>query len=134
MPGKANFSEAAYRGYYSPQYLFTAGYKFFISNDIFAMPSAMVQVVQPFPMQLHMNAKVLYRDLLWVGASYRISDELGGYAAMAGINISNTFNIGYSYDAATTSSLRKYARNTNEIVIGFLLNNKEGDNCPRNNW
>jgi hypothetical protein len=53
---------------------------------------------------------------------------------MAGVNISNTFNIGYAYDASTTSRLRSYTKNTHEIILGFLINNKYGDTCPRNVW
>ena len=53
---------------------------------------------------------------------------------MAGVNISNTVSVGYSYDAATTRRLRNYTGDTHEIVIGFLLNNKYGDSCPRNVW
>jgi hypothetical protein len=81
-----------------------------------------------------LNVKLQYMDLVWFGGSYRFSDLLGGYAAMAGVNISNTFNVGYAYDLSTTSRLQTYTGGTNEIIIGFLINNKYGDTCPRNVW
>jgi len=41
-----------------------------------------------------------------------------GFAAMVGMNVSNTFNIGYSYDL-TTSRLNTISKGTHEIIIGF---------------
>lgn len=135
VPVRANYSSTdTYKSYYQPQFIATAGYRFFISEDIDALPSLMFQFVNPFPVQVHANIKLQYQDLLWLGASYRSSDVLGGYAAMAGVNISRSLNLGYAYEISTTSRLRTYTHNTNEIVVGFLLNNKNGDSCPRNIW
>ena len=134
VPGKVKFSSGNYGTYFEPQFLASAGYRFFVSDDVSVLPSLMLQYVSPFPTQVHANVKLQYQDKLWVGGSYRFSDQVGGYAAMAGINISNTFNVGYAYDASTTSRLRNYSRNTHEIILGFLLNNKYGDTCPRNVW
>ena len=52
--------------------------------------------------------KLQYEDLLWLGGSYRYSDLVAGYSATMGLNISNTFNISYSYEVATTNRLRNY--------------------------
>jgi type IX secretion system PorP/SprF family membrane protein len=135
VPGKIKFSTKDGVGsYYTPQFLGTAGYKFYLNDDITLLPSFMAQFISPFPIQVHINAKAQYRDLAWIGASYRISDQVGGYAAMAGFNIGNTMNVGYSYDVSTTSRLRSYSHNSHELIIGFLINNKYGDTCPRNLW
>jgi type IX secretion system PorP/SprF family membrane protein len=135
IPGKAKFvSTNNYASYFEPQLIATAGYRFFINDEISVLPSAMLQFIRPFPLQVHANIKLQYLDKLWIGGSYRISDQLGGFAAMSGINVSNTFNIGYSYDASTTSRLKNYTKNTHEIILGFLINNKYGDSCPRNVW
>ena len=135
IPNKAKFAaNDPFASYYAPQMIASAGYRFFLSDDVSALPSVMLQFIQPFPVQVHTNVKVQYQDKLWVGAGYRFSDQLGGFVAMAGVNVSNTFNIGYAYDAATTSRLRNYAQNTHEIILGFLINNRYGDTCPRNVW
>ncbi|MDQ6756503.1 MAG: type IX secretion system membrane protein PorP/SprF [Bacteroidota bacterium] len=135
IPSKAKFAaNDTYATYFTPQIITTAGYRFFVSDDVSALPSVMLQFIQPFPVQVHANVKFQYRDNVWAGLSYRISDQLGGFAAMAGINVSNTFNISYAYDASTTSRLKNYTKNTHEIVLGFLLNNSYGDTCPRNVW
>jgi type IX secretion system PorP/SprF family membrane protein len=90
----------------------------------------MVKYVDPLPVQFELNAKLQYRDLVWLGASYRHED---GYAGMVGLNVANTVNIGYSYDYIT-SSLNNYTKGSHEIIIGFTIGNKYGDNCPRNVW
>ncbi len=114
----------------TPHIFATAGYRFFVNDDISALPSVMVKYISPSPVQLDVNVKCQYRDLFWAGAGYRIND---GFSGMMGLNVSNTFNLSYSYDY-TTSRLQAYSRGTHEIVLGFLLGNKYGDSCPRNVW
>lgn len=134
VPAKMKFvKDAKYGASFLPHYFLTAGYKFFLNDDFTLMPSAMLQYVKPAPMQITANAKLQYQDLAWIGSSFRFGDELGGFAAMAGLNISNSFNVGYAYDVAP-SALSRYSRNTHEIIIGFLINNKYDDSCPRQNW
>lgn len=113
-----------------PHIFVTAGYRFMLNDDFTALPSVMVKYIQPLPVQLDINFKVQYRDLLWAGASCRLKD---GFAGMIGINISNTINVGYSYDY-TTSNLNTVSKGTHEIILGFLIGNKYGDSCPRNVW
>jgi hypothetical protein len=74
--------------------------------------------------------KLQYHDILWLGASYRVKY---GFAGMLGLNVSNTFNIGYSYDY-TTTPINTISRGTHEIMLGFIIGNKYGDWCPRNVW
>ena len=112
-----------------PHFFFTAGYRVYINEDLNAVPSLMVKYVNSSS-QVEGNFKMQYRDVFWLGASYRHQD---GFAAMTGVNISNTFNIGYAYDF-TTSALKTASRGTHEIMLGFLVGNKYGDWCPRKLW
>ncbi len=113
-----------------PHTFLTAGYRFFLNDDINLIPSAVLRYVDPLPLGVDLNIKAQYRDRLWVGAGYRLGD---GFSGMLGVNVSNTFNIGYAYDYST-SPLRSYTSGTHELVIGFLLGNNFGDLCPRNVW
>lgn len=113
-----------------PHIFFSAGYRIQLSDNVSFLPSMLMRYVTPLPLGFDINAKFQYQDLLWVGGSYRYKD---GFAAMAGINISNAVNIGYSYDMQT-SSLNTVSKGTHEILIGFLLGNRYGDWCPRNLW
>lgn len=112
-----------------PHLFFTAGYRMFLSEDFNFLPSVLVKRVSNMT-QVDVNAKFQYHDKLWLGAAYRSQE---GYAAMAGVNISSTLNIGYAYDI-TTTALNTTSRGTHELMIGFLLGNKYGDWCPRRVW
>ena len=132
IPGKAKFvNNDKYGTYYTPNYFLTAGYRFSLTDEVMMMPSVMVQYWQPQLTGLHTNIKLQYLDKVWVGGSYRFSDLISGYSAMAGLNISNTFNISYAYENATTSRLRTYTKNTHEIMLGFIIGNKYSQACPR---
>ena len=113
-----------------PHLFATAGYRFFINDDISMIPSVMLKYVQPTPASIDINTKFQYHDLLWAGVGYRLKD---GFNALVGLNVSNTFNVSYAYDY-TTSQLNTVTKGTHEIVLGFLLGNKYGDWCPRNVW
>lgn len=132
IPQKIAFTDkiVPHRGELVPHLFGQAGYRFLLGEDFNLIPSVMVKYVDPLPVQIDFNAKLQYQDLLWIGASLRTYD---GFAAMAGLNVSNTFNIGYSYDL-TTSRLNTVSKGTHEIVIGFLIGNKYGDWCPKNVW
>lgn len=118
-------------GYKLVPHLFaTAGYRFLLSEDVNAIPSIMVKYVSPTNPQFDINIKLQYRDLLWVGGSYRLQN---GYAGMLGLNVGNTFNIGYAYDF-TKTEINTASKGTHEIVVGFLIGNRYGDTCPRNVW
>ncbi|HVX51157.1 MAG TPA: type IX secretion system membrane protein PorP/SprF [Chitinophagaceae bacterium] len=113
-----------------PHLFLQGGYRFLITPDINFMPSVTLKYITPLPLSIDINAKLQYRDLMWVGGSFRPND---GFSAMLGLNVSSLINIGYSYDL-TTSQLNTVSHGTHEIVVGFLLGNKYGDWCPRHVW
>ena len=133
MPQRLEFANNTLRkedGKLLPHLFLTAGYRLLLGEDFNLTPSVMIKYLNPLPVQAEFNAKLQYRDALWLGASYRKDD---GFAGMAGFNIGSKFNFGYSYDY-TTSGLNAFSRGTHEILIGFLLNNNYGETCPRNIW
>lgn len=134
IPQKLSFADDAVydQGKLVPHLFATAGYRILVNEDINALPSVMVKYISGTPTtpQFDINLKMQYRDLLWLGGSHRFKD---GYAAMVGVNIANTANIGYAYDF-TKTELNTVSRGTHEIIIGFLIGNRYGDTCPRNVW
>lgn len=136
VPQKLAFADDAAiinKGRLIPHTFLTAGYRFLLNDDINAIPSLMFKYIKGSSkndFQVEVNLKLQYRDLFWAGGSYRYQD---GYAAMLGINVGNTFNVGYAYDF-TQTALRTVSRGTHEIVLGFLLGNKYSEKCPRCNW
>ena len=133
IPQKLSFTDdATYiaKGRLVPHLFLTAGYRFMLGEMVNVIPSVMLKYVEGSSknnFQPEANLKLQYMDLLWVGGSYRYQD---GYAAMAGINVSNTFNVGYAYDI-TTTALNTVSRGTHEIIVGFLIGNKYSGKCPR---
>jgi type IX secretion system PorP/SprF family membrane protein len=113
-----------------PHFFLSAGYRFFINEDISCLPSTMVKYVTPSPISFDLNCKFQYQDVIWAGVSYRIND---GFATMLGFNLNSNINLSYSYDI-TTNKLNTVSKGTHEIMLGFTLNNKFGDSCPRNIW
>ena len=135
IPGKNSFvTNNKFGDFFSPNFFATVGYRFNMGDDFNVIPSVMFQYWKPQLLGTHLNIKMQYRDLIWCGAGYRLSDLISGYSAMLGVNVSNTFNFSYSYEIATTSRLKNYTGNTHELMIGFLLGNKFGDSCPKNIW
>ena len=118
------------KGKLLPHLFATAGYRFLLDEDFNFIPSVLVKYIGPLPVQADVNAKLQYRDLAWIGASYRVED---GFAGMAGLNFSNAVNVGYAYDY-TTSGLNNFSKGTHEIIVGFMLGNSYSDWCPRNVW
>lgn len=113
-----------------PHFFGTFGYKFYAGVDFSIIPSVVVRYVDPLPVGVDISMKAQYRDRFWFGGAYRVND---GISAMVGVNVSNTFNLGYAYDY-TTSPLQNFTKGTHEVVLGFLIGNKYGDLCPRNLW
>lgn len=132
IPQKVSFNTTSPGIALLPHLFGTFGYRFLLNEDVNAIPSVMIKYVPgtSVPAQFDLNVKVQYRDLLWLGASYRVKD---GYAAMLGANVSNTFNIGYSYDL-TTTNLNTVSRGTHEFIIGVLIGNRYSSKCPANIW
>lgn len=133
VPSRLDFSNhtvSASTGKTVPHIFATTGYRFLLSEDFNLLPSIMVKYIDPLPLQVEVNTKLQYRDIIWVGASYRHKDS---FAGMMGVNVGNKFNIGYSYDNAT-SALSTYNKGSHEIVLGFIIGNKYDDSCPRNVW
>lgn len=130
IPQKVSFVDDTLGFKLVPHLFATGGYRFLLSEDVNAIPSFMLKYVSPLEPQVDVNVKVQYQDFLWIGGSYRFKY---GYAGMVGLNVGNTFNVGYAYDY-TTTHLNTASRGTHELVVGFLIGNKYGDTCPRNVW
>lgn len=120
------------KGKFVPHLFMTAGFRFLMSEDVNVIPSLMVKYIKGSSIrefQPEGNIKFQYRDLFWLGGSYRYQD---GFAGMLGMNVKNTFNVSYAYDKSNANSqLNDFSRGTHEIVFGFLIGNKYSQACPR---
>ncbi|WP_343306887.1 type IX secretion system membrane protein PorP/SprF [Chitinophaga niabensis] len=127
---KGGIATATERGRLAPHIFITAGYRLWINDDISVLPSLMFKYISPVPLGIDINARVQYRDRLWIGANYRNGE---GFAGMLGVYITPMLNVGYAYDY-TTSSLNFVSKGSHEITLGLILRNRNGDYAPRNSW
>lgn len=103
------------------------GYKFRVNDEFVIEPAVMIKYVDPSPLAIEGNLRVIYKDFIWGGASYRMNDAV---VLMTGVTINNSIVIGYSYDM-TTSNLKKASSGSHEVVLGIRF--KQKDNISRNN-
>ncbi len=118
------------RNHQSRHYFVTGAYKFELTDRLSLIPSVMAMWVQPLPGSIDFNLRGVYDNRFWVGGSYR---ENGSFAALAGVNLSSTFDVGYSYDTGM-SGQNGVNSGSHEVVVGIRLLNKRKVFCPSNLW
>lgn len=104
------------------------GYKFKLTDEFELEPSAMLKYVKPAPLKVDASLRCIYRDMVWLGASFRTQDAVTG---MVGYKYNNWLIIGYSYDF-TITPLRQYTTGTHEIMFGvqFMAKGKKDASSP----
>lgn len=96
-------------------YLLTGGYVFETSKDIKIKPSILLKYVKNAPLEADFNLSTVYKDMIWIGASYRTGDAI---AFIVEYQTNSYFRVGYAYDV-TLSKLRNYSAGSHEIMIGI---------------
>lgn len=95
-------------------YLYSA-YVFDASEGVKCKPSVMIKAVQGAPAVADINFNVLFKEMFWVGVSYRTSDAV---ALLTQYQLTKQLRFGYSYDYALTD-LSQYTGGTHEFTIGY---------------
>ena len=102
-------------------YWITAGYNYDINPEFKLRPSVLIKSDAASTI-LDLNVNVLYNDMIWAGATYRLGDAI---APMLGyqhkFDNSATLRIGYSY-GITTSQLGNYNNGTHDIMLNYCFN------------
>lgn len=96
-------------------YMFTAGYVFDTNSEIKLKPSILLKYVQNAPLEMDLNFSTVYKDMIWVGASWRTGDAV---VLLLEYQANQRFRVGYAYDI-TTNKLRHYSAGSHEIMIGI---------------
>lgn len=111
-------------------YFATASVRLPLSDDLALVPSVLVKFVSPAPTSVDLNAKLKFREVLWVGASWRATDAFVG---MVGVNFGDFGSLSYSYDAST-SALASYQSGSHEVLLGLRLKKRPRPACPDPFW
>jgi len=115
-------------------YYLTAGMLLPINEDIQLKPSFLLKDDRGGPTSLDLNAFLLFKDIVWVGGSYRTGVKMydKSYlqknlmyrnAAVAAVEVFPVPNlrVGYAYDFSV-GPLQSYSGGSHEISVGFTFN------------
>jgi type IX secretion system PorP/SprF family membrane protein len=96
-------------------YYLIAGYVVDLNRDLKLKPSIMLRSVEGAPLSLDINANLLLRERIWVGAMYRLGNGIG---LMAQYQFNEQFRAGYAFDL-TTTRIGAYNAGTHELMISY---------------
>ena len=112
---------------------FTTGALFDIDYETKFKPSVLIKDAPGAPTSMDINAFILMKERLWLGATYRTAIDIynkpnlqngmqksSAMVAMAEFFVSDTFRVGYSFDYSL-SKLGQYGYGSHEISISFLI-------------
>ena len=91
----------------------TAGYVFYLTDNLKFKPSTMLKGVAGSPLSVDVSANFLMNDRLELGLNYRLDDSVG---ALVNFGVTPTLRIGYAYDY-TTTNLGNYNSGTHEAFL-----------------
>jgi type IX secretion system PorP/SprF family membrane protein len=114
-PSAANALADIYNFKNARHYYIQAGYPFTINQDLKVIPSILAKY-DGTSTQLDINGRVVWRDMVWAGASYRLTDAIVGIVGFEWKKL----KIGYAFDF-TTSAIKNYSNNTHEIMVGYCF-------------
>ncbi|TAJ12529.1 type IX secretion system membrane protein PorP/SprF [Marinilabiliaceae bacterium JC017] len=95
-------------------YYITSGYGFSVGDDMFLKPSCLARIKGGDDLLLDVNTQWLYKELFWIGASYRLNSTM---AFLASIRISKSLSICYSYDFPFANTTLQ--KGSHEISLSF---------------
>lgn len=96
-----------------------AGVAIPLSDRFVFRPSTLVKYAQNAPVNVDINASMLYNETFWFGASYRTSRN--ALVFILEFNLRKNLRIGYSYDTYM-SELKNHSLGSHEIMIGYDIN------------
>jgi type IX secretion system PorP/SprF family membrane protein len=115
-------------------FFLTAGYLMALNENVKFKPSVMFRDDAKGPTNLDVNAFFLFKDAVWLGASYRSGINVwkkpewegGSFKNNALVGVvemffAKNYRLGYAYDYSI-SELGDYTNGTHEISLGIIIN------------
>ena len=97
-------------------YFLTVGHMFELSHNVKLKPNVLIKAVEGAPIQMDLNANVLFSDVLWLGVSWR---SLSDFDALIELQITDQLLLGYSYDFASTTDLSRVNSGSHELMLNY---------------
>lgn len=96
------------------------GYRIPAGESLKIEPSVMIKYVNPVPVQFNGALRIIFKDMIWAGATYRTRDAM---SFLVGVKIQENLSFGYSYDMSRTN-LKNYNSGSHEVMIGVSFKNR----------
>jgi type IX secretion system PorP/SprF family membrane protein len=111
-------------------YYFIAGTMIKISDNLEFKPTTFVKVTPAAPIQADVTAAFIIKKKVLLGVMYRTGDAVG---ALIGLDLTEQFHIGYSYDYSYGLQTFKYHQGSHEIMLryDFIFSSKKQIRTPR---
>jgi type IX secretion system PorP/SprF family membrane protein len=111
---------------YKPTML-AAGWLIRLNPDLMLRPSTLVKFIPHSPVQVDLNANLIIKEALWLGASYRTGDAIVG---MLEYQINHQLRLGYSYDYGL-NALQRYHQGSHEFLLRYEFGYRVKAMSPR---
>lgn len=102
-------------------YYLMAGGQLKLARQIKLMPAMLLSYNTNAPVDVDLNANLLFLDAFWIGANYRLADSFDG---LVGYEFKNGMRLGMAMDF-TLSKLRKFTYGSYEIMLGYTFKCKD---------
>jgi type IX secretion system PorP/SprF family membrane protein len=99
-------------------YYLLGAYTYIFNRTWSAEASTVLKAVTPVPVQMDINARLIYQKTAWFGISFRTQEAI---SVLAGYIFSKRIYIGYSFDYNLTA-IQQYSLGSHEIMIGYRFN------------
>jgi type IX secretion system PorP/SprF family membrane protein len=111
-------------------YFLIAGTMIKIGDNLDFKPTTFVKVTPAAPIEADFTASFVIMKKLLIGAMFRTGDSFGG---LIGVDVTDQFHIGYSYDWSYGLTTSKYNQGSHEIVLryDFIFPSKKQIHSPR---
>jgi type IX secretion system PorP/SprF family membrane protein len=110
------------------QYIFHTGKVFTLNHDVLLKPNLLLSIPEEGVAYADINLNALFRETLWVGASYRTSQLLGG---LVQLQLNSQWRLGYAWDIPLKRD-RVYGSDSHEISLQYSFTyDRSGVRSPR---
>jgi type IX secretion system PorP/SprF family membrane protein len=104
------------------------GYVIELNPALKLRPSMLAKLVNGTPVEWNINAHLLVKEILWVGASFR---PVNAITFMTQLHITDQLTFGYSYDA-TLGELSTIESGSHEFMLNYRFRfSNMGTTSPR---
>jgi len=89
-----------------------------LNEKLVLKPSSMVRYVDSAPFSMDLTAALNYNKVFEFGVAYRLDEGFGGFAIF---NLTDSFDVGYAYEASLSSALNNTDNGTHELFLKLGL-------------